>query len=200
MQEKEVKKKKFSHKELKKSRIKKKMIRISVIYSCIFLGAIVLTVLLINILPSYRIYSDENTISVEGKVVEVSSEKIDMRSSGRGSRGHIVINVYLMLDSGEEYEITDYEYREYCEYSVDEFKSLILNQEVKIRTDKWLKHRAVKLETDERIYAPYEATNALHSNWRFWQLVIAALALLVVVMLYIVELNVLHGEYKFCSI
>ena len=200
MQEKEVKKKKFSHKELKKSRIKKKMIRISVIYSCILLVAIALTVLLINILPSYRIYSDENTRSVEGKVVDVSSDKIDMRSSGRGPRGHIIVNVYLMLDSGEEYKITDYEYREYCEYTVDEFKNLILNQEVKIRTDKWLKNSVVKLETAERTYVDYEATNALHSNWRFWQLVIAALALLVVVMLYIVELNVLRGEYKFCSI
>ena len=199
MQEKEVKKKKFSHKELKKSRIKKKMIRISVIYSCIFLGAIVLTVLLINILPSYRIYSDENTISVEGKVVSVSSDTIDMRGGGRFS-GHIIVNVYLMLDTGEEYEIHDYEYREYCEYTVDEFENLILNQEVKIRTDKWLKHRVVKLETAERIYAPYEATNALHSNWRFWMPIVVASMLLVVVMLYIVEMNVLRGEYKFCSI
>ena len=77
---------------------------------------------------------------------------------------------------------------------------MILNQEVKIRTDKWLKHRVVKLETAERIYAPYEATNALHSNWRFWMPIVVASMLLVVVMLYIVEMIVLRGEYKFCSI
>ena len=195
MKEKEVKKKKFSHKELKKSRIRKKMLNHSLKFVIVELVIILVFLALILFFPSSRSYSDENTVEYKGTVVDVQTKSIH---AGYNTRRMIIY--CIKLNNGENFVIKPLKRIDDRFDDFDDLKSLILNQEVTIRSDKYNEERLVYLPVDENVVCSYDTANQIAKHNRVAMSVTCLSVLILPAMLWFVDLLSLRREYKFCSI
>lgn len=195
MKDNQTPKKKFNHKELKKSRIKKKMINHSIKFVVVMLGIILVFLALILFFPSSRSYSDENTVEYKGTVVDVQTKRI---YTGYKSRRATIY--CIKLDTGENFVIKPLKRIDDRFDDFDDLKSLILNQEVTIRSDKYNSERLIYLQVDENVVCSYDSSNQIAKHNRIAMSVTCLIVLILPAMLWFVDFLLLRAEYKSCSI
>lgn len=150
---------------------------------------------LILFFPSSRSYSDENTVEYKGTVVDVQTKSIH---TGYKSRRQTIY--CIKLNTGENFEIKPLKRIDDRFDDFDDLKSLILNQEVTIRSDKYNEERLVYLQVDENVVCSYDTTNQIAKHNRIAMSVTCLIVLMLPAMLWFVDLLSLRFEYKSCSI
>lgn len=114
----------------------------------------------INLLPTFMLYSDDNTETYLGKVSAVYTER---HSTGYKNRKYTM--VYIQVENGQTFHIGDLTlHKRNIDY--EEFKETILNETVEIKFAKANSEKLVSIKHEEHSLLTYNDINKTQQSNR----------------------------------
>lgn len=165
------------------SKMKSRRKNISVIVA-IFTLTLVGYFAAINLLPTFMLYSDDNTETYSGKVSAVYTER---HSTGYKNRKYTM--VYIRLENGQTFHIAASILRE-RNIDYEEFKETVLNKTIEIKTAKSNNEKLVSTICEDHNLLTYNDINKTQQSNRIGLAIVC-----IIVFIFSALLLILYPRY-----